>query len=315
MIMLIISGIAALCLAGGRFTIKDVTEGSIKTLFLYPIFLLHNLVLYPKLLLHKKIALYACIMISSVFVCRLSYTFIFIHPLPVLTPIKLSGQALRDLLLTYEAFCVYLAFVYVKQKEKSMRIANMQKAIELKQLRMQLNPHFLFNALNNIYSYSLENNNTYSNNLLLRLKELLSYTIQNSQKEQILLYEELSFIENYIAFEQERLGTRCAVTFEKKTRHNVNVAPFILFSFIENAFKHGTDMIGRSAVNISVDSTPARLKLVVQNTVRKRPVSSSTQKGLANTVRRLELLYPGKYDLSLRETEAKFEVNMILKLE
>ena len=90
--------------------------------------------------------------------------------------------------------------------------------MEIQQLKSQLNPHFLFNALNNIYSYTLHSNK-FGNELILKLSELMRFILASAERNKINVEEEIKFIENYIAFEKERLGNRCDIKYDKKINY------------------------------------------------------------------------------------------------
>ncbi len=211
----------------------------------------------------------------------------------------------------YISLGVYLSFKYFRERTRLLQIENIQKEMELKQLNEQLNPHFLFNALNNIYSHHLRSAGD-TGELILKLSELMRYILDSSKKDTVLLCDELLFIENYIAFETERLGKRCSVDYSKEvTTAPFNIVPLILFNFIENAFKHGTTSIHKSDIVIRIEANENLLKLFISNSVYHSQQSAVRMGfGVDNTKRRLELLYPGKYALDIIPTTDKFTVRL-----
>jgi len=203
-----------------------------------------------------------------------------------------------------------------EQKKRSVAQLAMHK-VELKMLRSQLNPHFLFNAFNNIYGLSL-NNDSRVPALLLHVSKLMRYQLENNTKEWIPLDEELGYIESYIALEEERLGSRCEIRYEY-ANNQVNdkhyIAPLVLISFVENAFKHGTYNIARSFVhiNILVNRNMFEIRIINSTPLQGRQQSPGGI-GLHNTMQILDIIYPSKYTLSKVKDETKYSVCLTLPL-
>jgi sensor histidine kinase YesM len=306
---------------GGKAAMKDVPPWIIfiEVIFLLPTyatFLIHNLVLYKKLFLRKKYVLYFLSVILMVFMYR-NLELLMLRKMAGFTPDFLKGYFILywvDFVYVYVALAVYLAFTYSRERERLLQIENEKKELELKQLNQQLNPHFLFNALNNIYSYLLLAKGN-GQELILKLSELMRYILDSSKKEYVTLHEEIRFIEHFIAFEKERLGERCTVEYCKKIDNSeLTIVPLILFSFIENAFKHGTAAIGHSDIKISISTKAGQLNLQVINSIRRNG-NATTQIGLINTQRRLDLLYPEKHELDIQHTPDTYAVSLKIKLD
>jgi sensor histidine kinase YesM len=148
------------------------------------------------------------------------------------------GTIFFYLFITFLGTAVYLGYRYLIDKNNYFKLESLKKEIELQQLQDQLNPHFLFNSLNNIYSYALEKK--HSDVLILKLSQVMRFIVEFSRKDKIEVEQELEFIENYIQFEQERLGKRCAVRFDARVKSpKRRIAPLLFFPFIKNAFKYG----------------------------------------------------------------------------
>ncbi len=309
------------------FNVTDVATKIVNYTEFFLYFIFHNRVLYEKFLRKRKYFLYIILLLPTMFIWRESTNYLYwlatrspIEHIYQIRELKKYNVALwifvywADVVDIYISLGVYLAFIYFKKTEHFLAIENEKKELELKQLKQQLSPHFLFNALNNIYSYSLEHNN-HSSELLLKLSELIRFIVANSAKQEITIKEEVDFIDNYITFEKERLGQRCVVNYHKNiSNQNIKIAPFILFVFIENAFKHGTTAINRSVIDISIDATEQNIHLVICNPVHSVKNTGSTNIGLANTRRRLELLYPGNYILHIIEENKQYKTDFLLKL-
>lgn len=185
--------------------------------------------------------------------------------------------------------------------------------MELKQLKSQLNPHFLFNSLNNIYSYNLENSKQ-GNDLILKLSNLMRFMVETSDKDTIPLSDEIEFIDNYITFEKERLGQRCDIVFDRKIDQlNLSIPPLMMFPFIENAFKHGTATLKKSRIEIFLVIHEGNLELGVRNSIQHNEVIS-TKTGLSNIQKRLELLFPERYLLDVKKDSETFMISLNITL-
>ena len=274
---------------------------------------LHNVLIFKKLLFERRLYFWYIIVFvpSATF---FSYIYNWLIP---------STQFVRG--LSYmTAYSVFLAFVgaafflaghYYNERKKAYKLLALQRDVELKQLKSQLNPHFLFNSLNNIYSYNLENS-SHGNDLILKLSDLMRFMVETSNKDTILLSDELNFIDNYITFERERLGHRCEIVFNKKIQNDaLEVPPLILFPLIENSFKHGTGSIrGNSKVEITINSTSSELELIVQNPIGSNQ-APSTKTGIPNVQKRLELLFPGRHQLKLSNEGGVFTALLRIDLD
>ncbi|MBS1780072.1 MAG: histidine kinase [Bacteroidetes bacterium] len=291
----------------------------------YMFFVFHNRVLYEKLFAAKKYALYLVGFFVTMFVWRESTQYLFwLYTRPAGETVY-QIEELRnynwlfwvfiywaDFVYSWFALGVYLAFKYFKERTRFLQVENLKKELELKQLNEQLNPHFLFNALNNIYSHLLDNTND-GKELILKLSELMRYILDSSKHTTVSLQDELKFIEHYIAFERERLGERCRVYYTKSvSAKDFNIVPLIMFNFIENAFKYGAASLSRSDIYIDIAADNDMLSLKVSNPVLNNS-SASMQIGMDNTKKRLSLVYPDKYELRISGNEKEYTA--ILQLQ
>jgi two-component system LytT family sensor kinase len=192
----------------------------------------------------------------------------------------------------------------------------LQKEIELNYLKEQVNPHFLFNSLNSIYSLARQQSPE-TPDLVMQLSELMRYQLESSKKDTVLLKEELEFIENYLLLEEKRLSKRCTVEFLiGGDLLHLRIAPMLLIPFVENAIKHGAQSTNeQSTIDISVAIKNTNLHFCVVNS--KPPmVSTSKRKGLGleNVRRRLNLLYPNSHVLEIVDTEEVYQLNLSIDL-
>lgn len=188
--------------------------------------------------------------------------------------------------------------------------------VQLNALKGQLNPHFLFNTFNTLYGISLQYPERTSD-MIMKVSQLMRYQVENGNKEFVSLQEELEFISSYIELEKERVGYRCDIDFQQDVdfESNYKIAPMLLITFIENAFKHGACTIENCYVNIKIKTSEEKIYLVISNSIpTKKKKIVSTKIGLKNTMERLSILYPEKHILTIREDELKYEVNLEIDL-
>jgi two-component system LytT family sensor kinase len=198
--------------------------------------------------------------------------------------------------------------IYIEQIEK-------EKATnELNFLRAQFNPHFLFNSINSIYGH-IDKSNKDAREMLLVFSEMLRYQLYECNVEQIELDSEINYVKNYIAIQKGRIDERIIVTFNADVNGQIMVAPLLFITFIENAFKYiGFNDSKENRVDISLEYKNGDLMFKAYNT--KEPYVNTTEKasglGIANTKRRLEILYPNKHQLNIINTDDHYEINLIL---
>jgi LytS/YehU family sensor histidine kinase len=188
---------------------------------------------------------------------------------------------------------------------------------EMKFLKSQINPHFLFNALNNVYTLSLIKSD-HTPEVVMKLSEMLRYMLHESNQERVSLGQEIQYIENFISIQQLKDDAPLAVELNISVDEPATpVAPMILLPFIENAFKHSkVEDTKRGWIRIELLESHQHLQFRVVNS---RFMISYTQDptggiGLQNVKRRLELEYPGRYELDIREEEEQFAVALSISL-
>lgn len=190
---------------------------------------------------------------------------------------------------------------------------------ELSFLKAQINPHFFFNTLNNIYALTLVNADT-SRKAIHQLSRMMRYVLYDTQNSTTQLSQEIAFIKDYISLMQLRLTDVVKINFTAPTAlKDTAIAPMLFLPFIENAFKHGVSATSPSHIDISVEQKDTQLELKVANTIIKEQINNIEEGsgiGLNNTRRRLDLLYPGKYALVINEnlTENMYFVHLTLNL-
>lgn len=189
---------------------------------------------------------------------------------------------------------------------------------ELKALRSQINPHFLFNSLNSIYSLARKESKEVPEKIV-QLSDLLRHIIYDSDQDFIPLEKELEMIRNYIALQNLRTGKKNKIELE--LRGDVagkKIAPMIILPFVENSFKHGLKgVIENAFVHIKIEIEKNELQLNIVNSKGSAIEPSKIHKGgigIENVKKRLELMYPARYNLQIKENEDTFEVNLKLEI-
>ncbi|MBO6190915.1 MAG: sensor histidine kinase [Prevotella sp.] len=186
-------------------------------------------------------------------------------------------------------------WVTADQKLKEMEAARAQA--ELRNLRNQINPHFLLNTLNNIYALTAFDT-AKAQEAIQELSKMMRHILYDYQKPMIPLKEEIDFLENYVKLMRIRLPQSVEVTFNAvQPTGTVEVAPMILISLVENAFKHGTSPTEKSFVHINISTNGQQLICDIQNSNNPKTASDHSGHGigLQQVERRLQLAYPDRY--------------------
>ncbi|MDQ3847072.1 MAG: histidine kinase, partial [Bacteroidota bacterium] len=205
---------------------------------------------------------------------------------------------------------------YLKQKE-TQQIAMAKTSAELQLLKAQVHPHFLFNTLNNIYSFTL-NASPRAPEMIKKLSGLLHYLIHECSQEKVSLEKELLMIQDYIALEKIRYGEQLDITVDiRGDIKNCMIAPLLLLPFVENSFKHGTSkMLSRPWVNLNVILEDQKLFFLLTNS-KPEEYSGSARKsgiGLSNVQKRLQLIYPNRHQLNMTMEPEHFTVFLEIDL-
>jgi two-component system, LytTR family, sensor kinase len=189
---------------------------------------------------------------------------------------------------------------------------------ELSFLKAQINPHFFFNTLNNIYSLTMFNVAS-AQEALHTLSRMMRYVLYETESGKTLLSKELAFVQDYIDLMKLRLTDKAKVTFEQPASlADVPIAPMLLLPFIENAFKYGISTDEPSEIYICVKQQAKHLDIEVRNTLftqKRVTLEDSNGIGLVNTRRRLDLLYPNRYSLTIMEKSPDNQYIVYLALD
>jgi sensor histidine kinase YesM len=207
-------------------------------------------------------------------------------------------------------------FGEVKAKAKLAEVESEKVAAELKALRAQVNPHFLFNSLNTIYSEALKKSDK-APRLILKLSDMLRYVVDKMEQEQVALAEEVEYLTHFVDLNKERLNEPEKVTFKVEGNpSNARIVPLLLIIFVENCFKHGDLTDDDSSIQIKLKLEEKSLMLYCKNSVFENPKghTESLKSGIENAKRRLELAYKGRYSLDINSQVNFYETTLKMEL-
>jgi len=203
---------------------------------------------------------------------------------------------------------------YIQDRERK-EMEKQQLISELSFLKSQVNPHFLFNSLNGIYSLAIKKSDK-TPDAVLQLSELMRHMLYESDREKVELEKEVEYLRNYIQLQKLRMPAEAQVSFE--TAGDISgkmIAPMLFIPFIENAFKHGVDADG-ATIQIKMQVRGSILTFDMMNRVSQaKSKDTSSGIGLMNVRKRLDLLYGNRYKLEYRESNGNFVVHLYLNLE
>lgn len=206
--------------------------------------------------------------------------------------------------------------LFVLKKELGQTEAN----VDL--LRSQINPHFLFNALNTLYGMAIQEKADRTSEAIEKLGSMMRFMLQENMQEKISLVRDLEYLNNYIALQRLRTdinpNIKIQIAIQQEVDPTVSIAPMLLIPFIENAFKHGISLREESHIRVSLELKQSTLYFDVFNNKHVRsendPEKNSNGIGLLNVKQRLQLVYPGQHELVIRETAHDYFVHLVITL-
>jgi hypothetical protein len=209
---------------------------------------------------------------------------------------------------------------WYQQEQRQQKMEQEQLSAELNFLKAQVHPHFLFNTLNNLYALTLQSSPA-APAVVLKLSELMSYMLYDSQVPVISLQREVQHIRNYIELEQLRYGNRLDVSLNVSGETGqVSIAPLLLIPFVENAFKHGvSEETDHVWITIDIKVKQGWLIVKVENSYTDGPAPAGEAKdkngiGMQNVTRRLNLVYPGAHELVVSKEAGRYGVDLKIKI-
>jgi sensor histidine kinase YesM len=220
---------------------------------------------------------------------------------------------------------VILSWLYVSVRDWVVHVGVIERLkseklqTELDFLKVQIDPHFLFNTLNSIYALALEENSPKTADSIIQLSSLMRYNLHDSNRERIRIEKEIDYIEKFIALQMLRLNenneVEVRIETDPKSSAQTEIAPLLLIPFIENVFKYGVSPSKATRMRIHLNVKPDEIELNTENdVVESSSGAGSNGVGLSNVRNRLELLYPGQFVLSARQEGGRYYTHLKIQL-
>jgi two-component system LytT family sensor kinase len=279
-------------------------------------------VLFPRLLLAGKPFLYVLTSLVTFVISYAAQNTVYVQGCGELMDIFTPSLALfADMGINAITYCMFigigLSFKYIRKWVKSeLRIVSLEKEnlrANLNSLRSQVSPHFLFNTFNNLYVLT-KTNPALAGEMLLGFADLMRYQLNECQNEKVDLEQELSYIANLLSLEKLRKNhLDLKINYDTRTFNGIQVEPLLFVSLVENAVKHGSQLMERPFIHVDMQSQNGLLAFEVVNSipvVAQLKKTKSLGKGIENLRRRLQLSYPDKHTLVLREHPDKFSARL-----
>lgn len=284
-------------------------------------------VLFPKFLQKRKFIQYKLsIFMSIILICfPLAIVFYSIDTVGTVSKSEIWSVDFffyNAVSATYTVFLTLALFLFKKWYQKEIdnkELEQVNTETELKYLKSQINPHFLFNSLNSLYALTLKKSDN-APEVVLKLSDLLRYLLYEAGEKKVPLSKEIGYMKNYVELEQLRQGDRTAVHLSIiGDDSDCNIEPMLFVPFIENAFKHGVDNnIAASVIDIDLNINNGIMVFKISN---DKPEHSTLKDadykggiGLTNVKKRLDLLYPD-HEIDIKDTKTKYTVTLKLNLK
>jgi len=233
----------------------------------------------------------------------------------LLFPEVLRKSVLAALLMLLMSGFIKIAQEWFKSEQQREALKVEKLHAELKFLKSQINPHFLFNCLNTIYSLA-HKHSAQTENAIIKLSTIMRYMIYESNEDKVQLQDELQYLQDYIDIQRLRLPSGIQVEYrECGSPDGLWIEPMLLIPFVENAFKHGISYTDHSFISITVTIEQQVVRLLVKNSLFPQRVGEQGGIGLQNVLKRLELLYINKHEVTITEAEHQFiaDLKIVLK--
>jgi hypothetical protein len=311
-------------------TLRDLIANALMLLFFY----LHYYFLISKVYFKKRYILYGfIILVAFLLICLLPSLLTGHAPWqPHEMGIKITNTVnggmpvrpkdtsfLEEIKHHIFLFAVVILFsLLLMIRDRLFQSEREKYQAEVSVLKAQINPHFLFNTMNGIYAFAIREKASVTASSILKLSGMMRYVVTETVNGFISLEKEISYINDYIELQKMRLDKRVHISYSViGDLTERNIAPLILISFIENAFKFGVNPDEDSSINVRIEIQENNLKLTVENNKVKVSLDPfmKSGKGIENTKSRLQLLYPDKHFLLLNEDENHFRVQLSIQLK
>lgn len=296
--------------------------------FLFSVFLLK--IFIPKVLNRHKNMLFAVCIVLGIYVIQFLYGVVHVYFFETVFSEVYAVRPRYHILNRMGSFVIFInnvtwvvfpsviliALQYYRDQKDIMALKEQKKTTELNLLKHQLNPHFLFNTLNNLYVLALKKSDS-TPEAIAKLSEILDYMLYQCKDTFVPIKKEIELLENYIGLEKIRYGKRVKLSFEKVIENDTLIAPLLLLTFVENAFKHGISQeLKTGVIELHITATPREIVFRLKNskpTVYDPNILADKEAiGMQNTQKQLDLLYPNSYSLNIEDTDNQYA--LLLKL-
>ncbi|NNE26727.1 MAG: histidine kinase [Saprospiraceae bacterium] len=324
-----------LCIGAGIYYLYNegspVDQGALLTginlVFLALLVYFNLLYLIPNYLTKKKFLTYIGLLVLSALIISplrdITFFFVFIDdPVAQSAVVHLENQLLTFvgmLGISSSSTLLKITTEWLRDQRNVQVLETQTMQSELNFLKSQINPHFLFNTLNNLYALTLKKSEK-APEIVVKLSEMMRYMLYECNERNVPLEKEVNYLKNYLDLEKLRQGDDARISFQIHGEvTNQQIAPLLFIPFLENSFKHGlTNTIHEGYVNILLDVEEDHVRFEIENS-KPETLPAETHKksgciGLKNVRRRLNLLYPDQYDLILKDTPRSYSIALDLDL-
>lgn len=192
-------------------------------------------------------------------------------------------------------------------------LKNSKARAELALLKSQVNPHFFFNTLNNLYGLVVEKS-PQAPDVVLQLSDMMRYTIDMGKEDEVHIMDEIDYLENYIALHRIRYQKNVDIQFDHQVKNDAQVAPLLFINLLENAIKHGVESLTESAyIHLSLKVEGNQLVFKIANNFDAKVETQKGGTGLNNLKKRLELIYPNRHHLQIEQTEGIYKAKLTIQ--
>lgn len=280
--------------------------------------------LFPIYVKQKKLSMHLLwLMVASALITPIrTLALVFITPSDIMGFSFIQNQYfvfLSTFFVAAASSIYYILSDWMKGQNEKQELANQTLQSELKFLKSQINPHFLFNTLNSLYALTLKKSDL-APEIVLKLSEMMRYMLYECNEKYVSLEKEVNYVINYLDLEKLRHGKKINIHFQQTGEiRNQLIAPLLFIPFIENCFKHGVShQIAEAFVDIKINISGQDVSVEIENSKHAVMPGAHQKKsggiGLVNVRRRLDLLYADAYELKISDTPTTYKVTLFLKL-
>ena len=306
---------------GYRLSIEMVNIISFAIIVYFNLYyLIPNYLTKTRLLHYSVLLLVATVVITPLKVIVLYFLFISSPSLQSSLLSNLNGYFLSTFVVASGSTVIRIVLDWFRQLRESQELHTRTMQSELRFLKSQINPHFLFNTLNNLYALTLKKSDK-APEIVIKLSEMMRYMLYECNEKQVPLQKEINYLRNYLDLEKLRQGKNVQINFDVQGEvSEQKLAPLLFIPFLENSFKHGlNNQLSQGFVNISLKVEDNQVHFFIENSKANTPHRPGGRRsggiGLVNVNRRLDLLYPAQYDLKIDDNPHSYAINLYIKLQ